>query len=270
MKKIFFIVSFYFCATLMFSQYIPPLPIKGINQKKTKELDVANMDVSYTFSFMRDTLKPNEYWKDIQTLQIGKRVSKYYSQNLLDRTFEEDYHQGVTGACSFEVFKLFSKKKLIVTDVANDFFLGSNFRYEEAIPNFYWKITNETSRYLSYTCYKALTRFRGRNYEVWFTKDIKVSDGPWKFCGLPGLILRVQDDRKEILFECTSISDKSFQKIPINMLGLKFKDIDRWGLHLVYEEMLDDAIKYAEKNDLEVRNQIDYIEKQPFNPIEKE
>ncbi len=68
MKKIFFIVSFYFCATLMFSQYIPPLPIKGIYQKKTKVLDAANMEVSYTFSFMRDTLKPNEYWKDIQTL----------------------------------------------------------------------------------------------------------------------------------------------------------------------------------------------------------
>ena len=33
--------------------------------------------------------------------------------------------------------------------------------------------------------------------------DIPINDGPWKFCGLPGLILKVSDD--ENLFEYLAI-----------------------------------------------------------------
>lgn len=46
---------------------------------------------------------------------------------------------------------------------------------------------------LDYKCIKATTRFRGRDYTAWVTKELPINDGPWKFYGLPGLILQIED-----------------------------------------------------------------------------
>lgn len=58
---------------------------------------------------------------------------------------------------------------------------------------FDWKLTDETKTIQNFKCTKATVDFRGRQYIVWFTTDIPVSFGPWKFHGLPGLILEVHD-----------------------------------------------------------------------------
>lgn len=66
-----------------------------------------------------------------------------------------------------------------------------------------WKIVNETDTVFNYPCQKAITIYAGRTYSAWFTMDIPINDGPWKFCSLPGLILKVTDD--ENLFEYLAI-----------------------------------------------------------------
>ncbi|MBU2929794.1 GLPGLI family protein [Winogradskyella psychrotolerans] len=79
--------------------------------------------------------------------------------------------------------------------------------------DFNWQITEETKNIGEYLCYKATTEnFRGRNYEVWFTYEIPVSTGPWKFHGLPGLILEVHDDKDlvNITFEDISTSTQEY------------------------------------------------------------
>ncbi|NJN33487.1 MAG: GLPGLI family protein [Saprospiraceae bacterium] len=72
---------------------------------------------------------------------------------------------------------------------------------EPKLPHFNWKIENTDSLIGKFKCQKATTRFRGRNYEAWFTKEVPISNGPWKFHGLPGLILEVRDDKHEVKFE---------------------------------------------------------------------
>lgn len=57
-----------------------------------------------------------------------------------------------------------------------------------------WKIHSETKKIDKFSCQKATVSFRGRNYTAWFTEEIPVSFGPWKFQGLPGLILEVYED----------------------------------------------------------------------------
>jgi len=42
-----------------------------------------------------------------------------------------------------------------------------------------------------YNVTKAKVEFRGRKYEAWFSEEIPINAGPWKFFGLPGLILEV-------------------------------------------------------------------------------
>lgn len=68
------------------------------------------------------------------------------------------------------------------------------FDVKDNLPSFDWEITSETKNILGYTCQKAILRFRGRDYTVYFTTDIPYSDGPWKFSGLPGMILEATSD----------------------------------------------------------------------------
>lgn len=58
-----------------------------------------------------------------------------------------------------------------------------------------------------YTCVKATAKFRGRTYEAWFASDIPIFNGPWKFGGLPGLILSLTDSKNEYHFECIGIEN---------------------------------------------------------------
>ena len=57
-----------------------------------------------------------------------------------------------------------------------------------------WKLYPETKNIGNLTCQKATIKFRGRNYTAWFTNQIPVRYGPWKFQGVSGLILEVYDE----------------------------------------------------------------------------
>ncbi len=57
-----------------------------------------------------------------------------------------------------------------------------------------WNLHNETKKIGNFRCQKATITFRGRHYTAWFTNEIPVRYGPWKFQGLSGLILEVYDD----------------------------------------------------------------------------
>ena len=70
----------------------------------------------------------------------------------------------------------------------------TTFTLVEKKPVMNWKITKESQKILGYSCYKATTKFRGREYIAWFTPDIPYNFGPWKLGGLPGLILKVEND----------------------------------------------------------------------------
>ncbi|PKQ65416.1 GLPGLI family protein [Raineya orbicola] len=60
-----------------------------------------------------------------------------------------------------------------------------------------WKFGKEKKTILGFLCKSATTTFRGRNYTAFYTENISVLDGPWKFGGLPGLILAVISEDKE-------------------------------------------------------------------------
>jgi GLPGLI family protein len=60
-----------------------------------------------------------------------------------------------------------------------------------------WTIDeSNTKKILGYNCIKATGIFRGAKITAWFTKDLPYSAGPFKFYGLPGLILDVREDDK--------------------------------------------------------------------------
>lgn len=70
-----------------------------------------------------------------------------------------------------------------------------------------WKLENEFSKILIYDVQKATTEFAGRKWTAWFTKEIPIQDGPYKFKNLPGLILKVEDTNKNHVFELKGIKN---------------------------------------------------------------
>lgn len=66
---------------------------------------------------------------------------------------------------------------------------------------FSWKILPETTKIGEYKVQKAETDFAGRKWTAWFTQDVPVMDGPYKFSGLPGLIVKVEDAEGDYTFD---------------------------------------------------------------------
>ncbi|MGL6126199.1 GLPGLI family protein [Chryseobacterium artocarpi] len=69
------------------------------------------------------------------------------------------------------------------------------FGYDDAV-KFDWNILPEKQKIGAYNTQKATTEFGGRKWSAWFSSDIPFQDGPYKFYGLPGLIVKIEDDEK--------------------------------------------------------------------------
>ncbi len=68
-----------------------------------------------------------------------------------------------------------------------------NYSYTESLPNINWTLAEETDTICGYICKKAIGEYGGRSWTVWYTRDIPVTFGPWKLCGLPGLVMSATD-----------------------------------------------------------------------------
>ena len=102
------------------------------------------------------------------------------------------------------ILKDFSNKKLLLSDYVD----RTQYLINDSLQNFKWKITEEKRKIQNFFCAKATTQFRGRNYEAWYAESIPIQNGPWKFYGLPGLIVKVADDENKFVYELTGIDLK--------------------------------------------------------------
>lgn len=64
-----------------------------------------------------------------------------------------------------------------------------------------WDLANETKIDGQYKLQKATTSFGGRKWIAWFCKEVNLSEGPYKFNGLPGLIFEIEDSKKNYIFK---------------------------------------------------------------------
>ncbi|THV57537.1 GLPGLI family protein [Chryseobacterium candidae] len=93
---------------------------------------------------------------------------------------------------------------------------NKNFRYEE--PNaINWQLFNEFKTIGKYKCQKAIAKKYGRTWIAWFAKEIPFPFGPYKFSGLPGLILEVSDERKDYVYTMYSFRKRKYTCNSANM-----------------------------------------------------
>jgi GLPGLI family protein len=255
-----------------------------VNLDKYKVLDSAYLKCSYKLTYLRDSTKQNIKSKDTQTLLIGKTVSKYYSQEILDWNYyiKKNFENQTSypnikndGVWATEVFKNYPQGKETVTNIGS--MIRGNYVYEEDVPVFDWKITNERQTILSYNCQKATVLFRGREFIAWFTTDIPVPNGPWKFGGLPGLILKLHDSKNNFIFECSGIEQLK-KKEPVKYYQVEYTKISLMDWNKLNKRYYDDIIKYENSFgtiviivDPATKKETKHTSfKLPYNPIELE
>lgn len=162
------------------------------------------------------TMKPDtENKTDIKTenayLDISPEKSVFYSENRIKRdsimqkafqggggraTINRDQMEGLRTNINYSVEKDKTNQKTYFKDrIGRDI-----YSYEEDRP-VNWKIESETRKIGEYKVQKAQTDFGGRKWTAWFTTDLPYQDGPYKFGGLPGLIVKVEDDQGDYSFD---------------------------------------------------------------------
>ena len=113
---------------------------------------------------------------------------------------------------------------------------------EESTPNFNWIKINETKTINNLSCKKATCNFRGRNYTAWYSPEMPTDLGPWKFQGLPGLILELYDSEHEVHFIVKKISIPFNSSIAINPINtIPFDKVKQ-----IQKEKTDELIKKIE------------------------
>ena len=191
-----------------------------------KDFVDVEYECSYSLKFLDDTIKMIQGIEDVIKVKIGEDLSYQYSYNsyhwdssyiavtstrnkeVIERFMQNDRDRRNVNLRSdgrsrnndfgkFRLYKDYKNKKITVTDYISI----HGFIYEEELIPQKWTIQDDTMTIADYVCQKATCDYRGRSYEAWFTPDIPIVEGPWKFYGLPGLIMKLNDTEHHYEFE---------------------------------------------------------------------
>lgn len=246
------------------TQKVHPFPPPSGKDISSIVIDSGNVRIWYAFNAL--DINKTETYDDLQCLEIGSHISKYYSyfvQNsdslCVEWSKKHKNAQGIPnwlGPIGKESYWSEYRYSEYFTDFAENTFIEyarmptylnrSNCWYSETIPVQDWEIREDTVTIVGYLCQKATCRFRGRNYITWFSSDIPINNGPWKFGGLPGLILKVYDTDQEYQFEFVKI-EYFKNKYPISKYNdyKYYTKIEREKLLKFQKDIHEDYIKVA-------------------------
>ena len=128
-----------------------------------------------------------------QVLQIGETAQRYIDHGALlaDSIFDDGVKTGKAPEEFVPGYHKASKRSVMDSHILFlqregkmeyfDQILTDYFTYVDSIPQQQWELTAGDSIIAGYTCHRAQTRYRGRDYTAWYTEEIPLSYGPYKF-----------------------------------------------------------------------------------------
>lgn len=192
--------------------------------------------ITYRHNLQFDTLKVLRDTIGVEAILIGNSLESNYSfaklpvqNNSTPKIKEGDIQEANDEMQSSGTYTVKYKGKGITYDsIGNMVYLNMKTQTlslrehmsseyivtEEKTPVINWEIINEVRMIKGYACKKATTHFRGRDYVAWFTSDIPIVAAPWKFVGLPGLVLDIEDTRHQVKIYFEKIEYPITDKVP--------------------------------------------------------
>ncbi|AZA79575.1 GLPGLI family protein [Chryseobacterium sp. G0186] len=258
----------------------------SVSFSQTTTSDSLRGEFTYLLQYKPNTLNQENFYKELFTMQISDKRAFFISENRLkfDSLFMEQYNKN-RGNFNIDMRGFPSSKFKFLIIQTND-----NSQFYESVGTALlsyntpiiqdWKLSNETKIINSIQCKKAEVSYKGREWTAWYSTEIPFPYGPYKFSGLPGLIVKITDKTGDYDFELVkSVSSSKLRRggmITINKRHYQ-------NAKLVTKEELTEAttnyrnnIKYElEKmgtvfSEDQKRQKINEKEKKGYNPIELE
>lgn len=177
--------------------------------------------IMYEYRFISNIDKKDSADTELMYLDIKKDGSKFYSrQKFASDSVREayfakqismgsknfNYSGGNPGKVGYTVTKTYPD---FVTTLHTA--MGrSKFAVKNEKP-MAWKILPEKKIIDQFEVQKATVDFGGRSWTAWFSQDFPFQDGPYKFHGLPGLILEMEDSTGTHQFKF--VGSKKFDEV---------------------------------------------------------
>lgn len=175
--------------------------------------------VKYDLKYQIDSTNTANIQNEIMYLDIEKNGKSYFRPESI--FLKDSILQSKNPQSLFSI----NKPKFNYCIVKNDKNTSVNTFYDYTAFKFkvldniklIWNINNGSSKkILGYETKMATTTYRGRNYTAWYAVDVPINNGPYKFSGLPGLILEIYDSKKHYVFKVLSINKLKDVKSYIN------------------------------------------------------
>lgn len=206
--------------------------------------------VTYAMQYQPDSTDPNDIKLGRMLLFIGDSTSKFvsrafYINDTTTRKFTTveqlqayllDSKRQIPGTL-YQIFKNYPKGRITYTEHIP----SSTYKYEESIDMFDWILTGDTSSICGFKVYKATCDYSGRSWIAWFSPDLPYNDGPYKFNGLPGLIIKAHDTRNHYCFEMISI-EKPAKEIMIEIEKKEYITTTKSGFFHAQDYFREDII----------------------------
>jgi GLPGLI family protein len=241
--------------------------------QQTPQKNLSDILIKYNYESARDTTQVEKKNKEIMVLAINKNSSIYYSDkylqalDLMKKKMDMALHSNTIVEINGKDFSM-PKVRHSVFHKDNDILVSSQlgrdlFTFKTNILKWNTNFT-DIKDILGYKCNKATVLFSGRLYTAWYAKEIPISEGPYRFKGLPGLILFIEDEKGFDKFEAVAIEKK---QIEITQL--------QKGISITREEYIKKREEYKqnpfpEKNlTPQQRNQIIENQKRANNTLER-
>jgi GLPGLI family protein len=181
----------------------------------------ANLEVTYRLEYSLDSTNIEKKSSEDFYLFLGDDKSKFISVNKwIGDSITAKMAENFNGSINFAntnvpktkfsevIYKNFEKNRLqFIGRVGTDMFL-----YDEAIKPYSWDIKQEIKIINEFKVQKAVTKFGGREYVAWFTDKIPIPQGPYKFEGLPGLIVQISDTENHYEYQLISLKEHKEKK----------------------------------------------------------
>lgn len=170
-------------------------------------VDTARYKVTYSLKYKFHPDQRDSY-NDTRIVQIGKHSVKDYSDIIIyfDSLATEQIRRGADSYSNvsgnpwpLEIIRPIRGEK---ADLKYRLSISAFFVYSDSVPSLEWNYSDEENdSIIGYDCRKANVEFAGRNYTAWYTPEIPLPFGPYKFGGLPGLILKLEDAERQFVWE---------------------------------------------------------------------
>lgn len=180
-------------------------------------LSAQNQRFMYEYKLVSDSTNREDVKTEIMNLDTTPKGSKFYSYTSYksDSLMRVDLEKQLKSTGSINI-RTDQRKGIVRYTVAKNYTNGNiDFRTRIGMDAFrvaeerkiIWKIYPEKQKIGNWETQKATTEFAGRKWTAWFCSDIPIQDGPYKFSGLPGLIIKLEDNSQSHLFNLMAIKN---------------------------------------------------------------